>query len=78
VQALERRAPRIAGVELQREAQPPLSSRAALAPRAPSMTTSFAEALLGLVPGSVFKTDGAPRERRHGGFDSRALPFLFS
>jgi hypothetical protein len=28
----------------------------------------------GLVPGSVFKTDGAPRERWHGGFDSRALP----
>ena len=30
----------------------------------------------GLVPSSVFKTDGAPRERRHGGFDSRALPLL--
>jgi hypothetical protein len=32
------------------------------------------EVLPGLVPGSVFKTDGAPRERRYGGFDSRALP----
>src|SRR5262249_46200664 len=28
----------------------------------------------GLVPGSVFKTDGAPRKRRSGGFDSHALP----
>jgi hypothetical protein len=26
------------------------------------------------VPGSAFKADGAPRERRHGGFDSRSLP----
>ena len=27
-----------------------------------------------LVSGSVFKTDGAPRKRALGGFDSRALP----
>ena len=32
------------------------------------------EARTGLVLVSVFKTDGAPRERRHGGFDSHALP----
>lgn len=37
---------------------------------------SPAEVRLGLVPGSVFKTDGAPRERRHGGFDSHALPLV--
>ena len=30
----------------------------------------------GLVRGSAFKAGGAPRERRHGGFDSRALPPL--
>ena len=36
------------------------------------------EAHLRLVCGSVFKTDGAPRERRHGGFDSHALPPLAS
>src|SRR5690606_41311109 len=39
-----------------------------------SRVDSPAEVLPGLVPGSVFKTDGGPRERRHGGFDSRALP----
>src|ERR1044071_6786764 len=35
---------------------------------------SAVEARAGLVPVSVFKTDGAPRERRHGGFDSHAFP----
>ena len=39
---------------------------------------SPAEARAGLVLASVFKTDGAPRERRHGGFDSHALPYSFS
>ena len=29
-----------------------------------------------LVSGSVFKTDGAPRKRALGGFDSRALPLV--
>ena len=32
------------------------------------------EARAGLVPASVFKTDDALREQRHGGFDSHALP----
>jgi hypothetical protein len=35
------------------------------------------EARAGLVPASVFKTDGALREQRLGGFDSLALPPLF-
>jgi len=35
---------------------------------------SGAEARPRLVSGSVFKTDGAPRKRAPGGFDSRALP----
>jgi hypothetical protein len=35
------------------------------------------EARAGLVPASVFKTDDALREQRHGGFDSHALPFRF-
>lgn len=34
------------------------------------------EARVGLVPASVFKTDDALREQRHGGFDSHALPPL--
>jgi hypothetical protein len=34
------------------------------------------EARAGLVPASVFKTDDALREQRHGGFDSHALPRL--
>ena len=34
------------------------------------------EARPALVSGSVFKTDGAPRKRALGGFDSRALPLL--
>jgi hypothetical protein len=37
---------------------------------------SSVEALPGLVPGSVFKTDDATRERTYGGFDSRTLPLL--
>src|SRR4051812_35184413 len=36
------------------------------------------EARVGLVPASVFKTDDALREQRHGGFDSHALPRLNS
>jgi hypothetical protein len=32
------------------------------------------EARAGLVPASVFKTDDALREQRHGGFDSHAFP----
>jgi len=39
-----------------------------------SRVDSRPEARTGLVLVSVFKTDGAPRERRHGGFDSHALP----
>ena len=35
---------------------------------------SALEARVGLVPASVFKTDDALREQRHGGFDSHALP----
>jgi hypothetical protein len=34
------------------------------------------EVRAGLVPASVFKTDDALREQRHGGFDSHALPFV--
>jgi hypothetical protein len=45
-----------------------------VAPPLPAALRSRTEARLGLVPGSVFKTDGAPRERAFGGFDSRALP----
>ena len=37
---------------------------------------SATEVRPGLVLGSVFKTDGACRKARHGGFDSRALPPL--
>jgi hypothetical protein len=36
--------------------------------------TSALEARAGLVPTSVFKTDGTSRERRFGGFDSLAFP----
>src|ERR1044071_7964188 len=36
--------------------------------------TSALEARAGLAPTSVFKTDGASRERRLGGFDSLAFP----
>jgi hypothetical protein len=36
--------------------------------------SSAAEARAGLVPTSVFKTDGSSRERRIGGFDSLAFP----
>jgi hypothetical protein len=35
------------------------------------------EVRAGLVPASVFKTDDALREQRHGGFDSRARSFDF-
>lgn len=41
---------------------------------APDRVDLRLEVLAGLVPTSVFKTDGAPRKRRRGGFDSRALP----
>ena len=40
--------------------------------------TSALEARAGLVPTSVFKTDGSSRERRIGGFDSLAFPLIYA
>lgn len=47
-------------------------------PAAESRVILRAEVRAGLVPTSVFKTDGSSRERRIGGFDSLALPPIYA
>src|SRR5450432_2144944 len=67
------RRPAITSTGCRSPIMPPTGILRAL-PVASGHVITRSEAHLRLVCGSVFKTDDALREQRHGGFDSHALP----